>query len=46
MNVSAVQLERTRLRELVQQAMERYRIGPQLIAIELTEGVAVRDPHR
>jgi len=38
MNVSAVQLERTRLRELVQQAMERYRIGPQLIAIELTEG--------
>jgi diguanylate cyclase (GGDEF)-like protein/PAS domain S-box-containing protein len=38
MNVSAVQLERTRLRELVQQAMEKYRIGPQLMALELTEG--------
>jgi EAL domain-containing protein (putative c-di-GMP-specific phosphodiesterase class I) len=38
MNVSAVQLERTRLRELIQQAMEKYRIGPQLIALELTEG--------
>jgi EAL domain-containing protein (putative c-di-GMP-specific phosphodiesterase class I) len=38
MNVSAVQLERTRLRELMQQAMEKYRIGPQLIALELTEG--------
>jgi len=38
MNVSAVQLERTRLRELVQQAMEKFRIGPQLIALELTEG--------
>jgi EAL domain-containing protein (putative c-di-GMP-specific phosphodiesterase class I) len=38
MNVSAVQLERTKLRELIQQAMERYRIGPQLIALELTEG--------
>jgi EAL domain-containing protein (putative c-di-GMP-specific phosphodiesterase class I) len=38
MNISAVQLERTRLRELIQQAMERFRIGPQLIALELTEG--------
>jgi diguanylate cyclase (GGDEF)-like protein/PAS domain S-box-containing protein len=38
MNVSAVQLERTKLRELIQQAMERYKIGPQLIALELTEG--------
>jgi diguanylate cyclase (GGDEF)-like protein/PAS domain S-box-containing protein len=38
MNVSAVQLERTKLRELIQQAMEKYRIGPQLIALELTEG--------
>ncbi|HET7810393.1 MAG TPA: EAL domain-containing protein [Steroidobacteraceae bacterium] len=38
MNVSAVQLERTRLRELIQQALERHRIGPQLIALELTEG--------
>ena len=38
MNVSAVQLERTRLREVIQQAMERFRIGPQLIALELTEG--------
>jgi diguanylate cyclase (GGDEF)-like protein/PAS domain S-box-containing protein len=38
MNVSAVQLERTRLRELMQQAMEKYRIGPQLLALELTEG--------
>ena len=38
MNVSAVQLERTRLREIIQQAMERFRIGPQLIALELTEG--------
>ncbi|HEV8443560.1 MAG TPA: EAL domain-containing protein, partial [Steroidobacteraceae bacterium] len=38
MNVSAVQLERTRLKELIQQAMERFRIGPQLLALELTEG--------
>jgi diguanylate cyclase (GGDEF)-like protein/PAS domain S-box-containing protein len=38
MNVSAVQLERTRLQELIQQAMERSQIGPQLIALELTEG--------
>ena len=38
MNVSAVQLERTKLRELVQQAMDRFRIGPQLLALELTEG--------
>ncbi|HEU4589341.1 MAG TPA: EAL domain-containing protein, partial [Steroidobacteraceae bacterium] len=38
MNVSAVQLERTRLREVIQQAMEKFRIGPQLIALELTEG--------
>ena len=38
MNVSAVQLERTKLRELVQQAMEKFRIGPQLMALELTEG--------
>jgi diguanylate cyclase (GGDEF)-like protein/PAS domain S-box-containing protein len=38
MNVSAVQLERTKLRELVQQAMLKNRIGPQLIALELTEG--------
>ena len=37
-NVSAVQLERTKLREIMQQAMEKYRIGPQLIALELTEG--------
>ena len=37
-NVSAVQLERTRLREVIQNAMERFRIGPQLIALELTEG--------
>jgi diguanylate cyclase (GGDEF)-like protein/PAS domain S-box-containing protein len=38
MNVSAVQLERTRLRELIQQAMLKNRIGSQLIALELTEG--------
>jgi EAL domain-containing protein (putative c-di-GMP-specific phosphodiesterase class I) len=38
LNVSAVQLERTRLRELIQQAMLKNRIGPQLIALELTEG--------
>ena len=38
MNVSAVQLERTKLRELIQQAMAKNRIGPQLIALELTEG--------
>ena len=38
MNVSAVQLERTKLRELIQQAMVKNRIGPQLIALELTEG--------
>jgi diguanylate cyclase (GGDEF)-like protein/PAS domain S-box-containing protein len=38
MNVSAVQLERTKLRELIQQAMQKNRIGPQLIALELTEG--------
>jgi diguanylate cyclase (GGDEF)-like protein/PAS domain S-box-containing protein len=38
MNVSAVQLERTKLQELIQQAMERNRIGPQLIQLELTEG--------
>jgi diguanylate cyclase (GGDEF)-like protein/PAS domain S-box-containing protein len=38
MNVSAVQLERTKLRELITQAMDKYRIGPQLIALELTEG--------
>jgi diguanylate cyclase (GGDEF)-like protein/PAS domain S-box-containing protein len=38
MNVSAVQLERTKLRELIQQAMSKHRIGPQLIALELTEG--------
>jgi EAL domain-containing protein (putative c-di-GMP-specific phosphodiesterase class I) len=37
-NVSAVQLERTRLREVIQNALERFRIGPQLIALELTEG--------
>ena len=38
MNVSAVQLERTKLRELIQQAMVKNRIGPQLIQLELTEG--------
>jgi diguanylate cyclase (GGDEF)-like protein/PAS domain S-box-containing protein len=38
MNVSAVQLERTKLKELIQQAMLKNRIGPQLIALELTEG--------
>jgi diguanylate cyclase (GGDEF)-like protein/PAS domain S-box-containing protein len=38
MNVSAVQLERTKLRELIQQTMARHRIGPQLIQLELTEG--------
>ena len=38
MNVSAVQLERTKLRELIQTAMSRNRIGPQLIQLELTEG--------
>lgn len=38
MNVSAVQLERTKLRELIQQAMQRNKISPQLIALELTEG--------
>jgi diguanylate cyclase (GGDEF)-like protein/PAS domain S-box-containing protein len=38
MNVSAVQLERTKLRELIQQAMLKNRIGPQLVALELTEG--------
>jgi diguanylate cyclase (GGDEF)-like protein/PAS domain S-box-containing protein len=38
MNVSAVQLERTKLRELIQQAMSKFRISPQLIALELTEG--------
>jgi diguanylate cyclase (GGDEF)-like protein/PAS domain S-box-containing protein len=38
MNVSAVQLERTKLKELVQQAMLKNRIGPQLLALELTEG--------
>ena len=38
MNVSAVQLERTKLRELIQQAMLKNRIGPQLLALELTEG--------
>jgi predicted signal transduction protein with EAL and GGDEF domain len=35
MNVSAVQLERTKLRELIQQAMVKNRIGPQLIALDL-----------
>jgi diguanylate cyclase (GGDEF)-like protein/PAS domain S-box-containing protein len=38
MNVSAVQLERTKLRELMQAAMQKAQIGPQLIALELTEG--------
>jgi diguanylate cyclase (GGDEF)-like protein len=38
MNVSAVQLERTKLREIIQQAMLKNRIGSQLIALELTEG--------
>ncbi|HYJ39645.1 MAG TPA: EAL domain-containing protein [Steroidobacteraceae bacterium] len=38
MNVSAVQLERTKLRELIQQAMVKNSIGPQLIQLELTEG--------
>jgi hypothetical protein len=38
MNVSAVQLERTKLRELIQQAMLKNRIGPQFVALELTEG--------
>jgi diguanylate cyclase (GGDEF)-like protein len=38
MNVSAVQLERTKLRELIQAAMTKNRIGPQLIQLELTEG--------
>ena len=38
MNVSAVQLERTKLKELVQQAMLKNRISPQLLALELTEG--------
>ena len=38
MNVSAVQLERTKLRELIQAAMSKNRIGPQLIQLELTEG--------
>jgi diguanylate cyclase (GGDEF)-like protein/PAS domain S-box-containing protein len=38
MNVSAVQLERTKLRELIQAAMTKNNIGPQLIQLELTEG--------
>jgi diguanylate cyclase (GGDEF)-like protein/PAS domain S-box-containing protein len=38
LNVSAVQLERTKLREIIQQAMVKNRIGPQLVALELTEG--------
>jgi diguanylate cyclase (GGDEF)-like protein/PAS domain S-box-containing protein len=38
MNVSAVQLERTKLREIIQQAMLKNRISPQLLALELTEG--------
>src|SRR5689334_5244015 len=38
LNVSAVQLERTKLREIIQHAMLKNRIGPQLIALELTEG--------
>ena len=46
MNVSAVQLERTKLRELIQQAMSRNRIGPQLIQLELTEGSSVRESQR
>ena len=46
MNVSAVQLERTKLRELIQQAMDKNRIGPQLIALELTEGSLFENAHR
>ena len=38
LNVSAVQLERTKLREIIQQAMLKNRIGPHLVALELTEG--------
>jgi diguanylate cyclase (GGDEF)-like protein/PAS domain S-box-containing protein len=38
MNVSAVQLERTNLKELIQRALAQHRIGPQLLQLELTEG--------
>ncbi len=38
MNVSAVQLERTNLRELIQRALGQHRVGPHLLQLELTEG--------
>ena len=46
MNVSAVQLERTKLRELIQQAMLKNRIGPQLISARADRRLAVRTSHR
>jgi len=37
-NISAVQLERTDLRGTIQRVMTQFRIGPELLQLELTEG--------
>jgi diguanylate cyclase (GGDEF)-like protein/PAS domain S-box-containing protein len=37
-NISAVQLERTNLRELIQRALTQYNLGPEWLQLELTEG--------
>ena len=37
-NISAVQLERSDLRETIQRVMNQFQIGPELLQLELTEG--------
>jgi diguanylate cyclase (GGDEF)-like protein/PAS domain S-box-containing protein len=37
-NISAVQLERTNLRDLIQRALTQYKLGPEWLQLELTEG--------
>ena len=37
-NISAVQLERTDLRESIQRVLTQFRVGPELLQLELTEG--------
>jgi EAL domain-containing protein (putative c-di-GMP-specific phosphodiesterase class I) len=37
-NISAVQLERTNVRELIQRALTQHNIKPELLQVELTEG--------
>jgi len=37
-NISAVQLERTDLRETIQRVLTQFKVGPELLQLELTEG--------